>query len=80
MPANKSRPKPCALSSRKAAGMAEHVGMIGHRELGSSVRDRWCIEGWHWMRDTLLHEDVTGQLRQSDRYAADSYPNLASGG
>jgi len=22
------------------------------------VRDRWCIEGWHWIRDTQLHEDT----------------------
>ena len=22
------------------------------------VRDRWSIEGWHWIRDTQLHEDV----------------------
>jgi len=22
------------------------------------VRDRWSIEGWHWIRDTLLHEDA----------------------
>ena len=22
------------------------------------VRDRWSIEGWHWIRDTLLNEDV----------------------
>jgi hypothetical protein len=21
------------------------------------VRDRWCIEGWHWIRGTELHED-----------------------
>ena len=21
------------------------------------VRDRWSIEGWHWIRDTKLHED-----------------------
>jgi len=21
------------------------------------VRDRWCIESWHWIRDTQLHED-----------------------
>jgi hypothetical protein len=20
------------------------------------VRDRWSIEGWHWIRDTQLHE------------------------
>lgn len=22
------------------------------------VRDRWSIEGWHWIRDTQLHEDA----------------------
>ena len=22
------------------------------------VRDRWSIEGWHWIRDTQLHEDT----------------------
>ncbi len=22
------------------------------------VRDRWNIEGWHWIRDTQLHEDA----------------------
>ena len=22
------------------------------------VRDRWSIEGWHWIRDTKLHEDA----------------------
>jgi len=22
------------------------------------VRDRWTIEGWHWIRDTQLHEDA----------------------
>ena len=22
------------------------------------VRDRWCIESWHWLRDTQLHEDA----------------------
>ena len=22
------------------------------------VRDRWSIEGWHWIRDTRLHEDA----------------------
>jgi hypothetical protein len=22
------------------------------------VRDRWIIEGWHWIRDTQLHEDA----------------------
>jgi hypothetical protein len=22
------------------------------------VRDRWSIEGWHWTRDTQLHEDA----------------------
>ena len=21
------------------------------------VRDRWSIEGWHWIRDTQLHQD-----------------------
>ena len=21
------------------------------------MRDRWSIEGWHWIRDTQLHED-----------------------
>jgi hypothetical protein len=21
------------------------------------VRDRWSIEGWHWIRDTQLHEE-----------------------
>jgi hypothetical protein len=21
------------------------------------VRDRWSIEGWHWIRDTQLNED-----------------------
>jgi hypothetical protein len=22
------------------------------------VRDRWSIEGWHWIRDTQLHDDA----------------------
>ena len=22
------------------------------------VRDRWSIKGWHWIRDTQLHEDA----------------------
>ena len=22
------------------------------------MRDRWSIEGWHWIRDTQLHEDA----------------------
>lgn len=22
------------------------------------VRERWSIEGWHWIRDTQLHEDA----------------------
>jgi hypothetical protein len=22
------------------------------------VRDRWSIEGWHWIRDTQLHGDA----------------------
>jgi predicted transposase YbfD/YdcC len=22
------------------------------------VRDRWSLEGWHWIRDTQLHEDT----------------------
>jgi len=22
------------------------------------VRDRWSIEGWHWIRDTQLHKDA----------------------
>jgi predicted transposase YbfD/YdcC len=22
------------------------------------VRDRWSIEGWHWIRDTQLHADA----------------------
>ena len=22
------------------------------------VRDRWSIEGWHWIRDTQLHVDA----------------------
>jgi hypothetical protein len=22
------------------------------------VRDRWCIESWHRLRDTQLHEDA----------------------
>jgi len=22
------------------------------------VRDRWSIEGWHWIRDTQLHQDA----------------------
>ena len=22
------------------------------------VRERWCIESWHWLRDTQLHEDA----------------------
>ena len=22
------------------------------------VQDRWSIEGWHWIRDTQLHEDA----------------------
>jgi len=22
------------------------------------VRDQWCIEGWHWIRDTQLHEEA----------------------
>ena len=22
------------------------------------VRGRWSIEGWHWIRDTQLHEDA----------------------
>ena len=22
------------------------------------VRDRWSVEGWHWIRDTQLHEDA----------------------
>jgi predicted transposase YbfD/YdcC len=22
------------------------------------VRDRWSIEGWHWILDTQLHEDA----------------------
>ncbi len=22
------------------------------------VRDRWSIEGWHWIRDTQLHEEA----------------------
>jgi predicted transposase YbfD/YdcC len=22
------------------------------------VRDHWRIEGWHWIRDTQLHEDA----------------------
>jgi len=22
------------------------------------ARDRWSIEGWHWIRDTQLHEDA----------------------
>ena len=21
------------------------------------VRDRWCIEGWHWLRDSQLRQD-----------------------
>ena len=21
------------------------------------MRDSWCIESWHWLRDTQLHED-----------------------
>jgi len=27
-------------------------------ELLQLVRDRWSIEGWHWIRDTQLHEDA----------------------
>jgi hypothetical protein len=22
------------------------------------VRDRWSLQGWHWIRDTQLHEDA----------------------
>ncbi|WP_255090403.1 MULTISPECIES: hypothetical protein [unclassified Synechococcus] len=22
------------------------------------VRERWSIEGWHWIRDTQMHEDA----------------------
>jgi predicted transposase YbfD/YdcC len=22
------------------------------------VRDRWSLEGWHWIRDTQFHEDA----------------------
>jgi len=22
------------------------------------VQDRWSLEGWHWIRDTQLHEDA----------------------
>ena len=22
------------------------------------VRERWSLEGWHWIRDTQLHEDA----------------------
>jgi predicted transposase YbfD/YdcC len=27
-------------------------------DLLQQVRDRWSIEGWHWIRDTQLHEDA----------------------
>ena len=25
--------------------------------LPNLVRDHWSIDGWHWIRDTQLHED-----------------------
>jgi len=37
------------------------------------VRDRWSIEGWHWIRDTQLHEDAhryRGNGAWSDAHAA----------
>jgi hypothetical protein len=36
------------------------------------VRDRWSIEGWHWIRDTQLHEDA--HRYRSDGDAADGSP------
>jgi predicted transposase YbfD/YdcC len=29
------------------------------------VRDRWSIEGWHWIRDTQLHEDAHRRYRSN---------------
>ena len=41
------------------------------------VRDRWSLEGWHWIRETQLHEDAhryrgngAGALASSLRTAA----------
>jgi predicted transposase YbfD/YdcC len=28
------------------------------KALLQQVRERWSIEGWHWIRDTQLHEDA----------------------
>ncbi len=28
------------------------------KALLQQVRERWCIESWHWLRDTQLHEDA----------------------
>ena len=41
---------------------AEHLFLASLRttpeELLQLVRDRWSIKGWHWIRDTQLHEDA----------------------
>jgi predicted transposase YbfD/YdcC len=41
---------------------AKHVFLTSLRTTPEAllqlVRDRWSIEGWHWIRDTQLHEDA----------------------
>jgi len=55
------------------------------------VRDRWSIEGWHWIRDTQLHEDahryqgngagVMGSLRTAalNLLRLAGYPSIRAG-
>ena len=44
------------------AFQANHVFLTSLRTTPEAllqlVRDRWSIEGWHWIRDTQLHEDA----------------------
>ena len=52
------------IVSGKRAGkpsLQRHLGLTSLRTTPKAllqlVRDRWCIESWHWRRDTQLHED-----------------------
>lgn len=41
----------------RSTRLTPHINLIDTGQL-QLVRDRWSIEGWHWIRDTQLHEDA----------------------
>lgn len=57
-PGRCERKKRPSTSVRPGSAQAGSLRSTSPEGLLQLARKRWSSEGWHWMRDTQLHEDA----------------------